>query len=152
MSAATAVQAAVAFTWLGMVLAISFLETPLKFRAPGISVTLAVGIGRLVFRALNMVEAVFAFGLVIAVILAWPTVSLWRAALMLAVIVVLIIGAAVLRPAMDARIGAGQPTGQSTNAQPAKAQPRHRLHVGYVALECVKVVLLLVIGVSGLVG
>jgi hypothetical protein len=71
---------------------------------------------------------------------------------MLAVIVVLIIGAAVLRPAMDARIGAGQPTGQSTNAQPAKAQPRHRLHVGYVALECVKVVLLLVIGVSGLVG
>lgn len=32
-SAATA--SAVTFVWLGMVLAISFLEAPLKFRAPG---------------------------------------------------------------------------------------------------------------------
>jgi hypothetical protein len=29
------VAAALSFVWLGMVLAISFLETPLKFRAPG---------------------------------------------------------------------------------------------------------------------
>ena len=42
------IGAAVAFVWLGMVLAISFLETPLKFRAPGITVPLGLGIGRLV--------------------------------------------------------------------------------------------------------
>ena len=29
------IGAGTAFAWLGMVLAISFLETPLKFRAPG---------------------------------------------------------------------------------------------------------------------
>jgi ABC-type molybdate transport system permease subunit len=29
------IQAAVAFTWLGLVLAISFVDTPLKFPAPG---------------------------------------------------------------------------------------------------------------------
>jgi hypothetical protein len=34
-AAAAAVAVAVTFTWLGMVLAISFLEAPLKFRAPG---------------------------------------------------------------------------------------------------------------------
>jgi len=32
----TSVATAVTFVWLGMVLAISFLETPLKFRAPGV--------------------------------------------------------------------------------------------------------------------
>jgi hypothetical protein len=39
----------VAFVWLGTVLAISFLETPLKFRAPGITVPFGLGTGRLVF-------------------------------------------------------------------------------------------------------
>jgi len=34
MSAASAITVAVTFVWLGMVLAISFLEAPLKFRAP----------------------------------------------------------------------------------------------------------------------
>jgi len=36
--AAAAVSTAVAFGWLGMVSAISFLEAPLEFRAPGVSV------------------------------------------------------------------------------------------------------------------
>jgi hypothetical protein len=42
--------------WLGMVLAISFLEAPLKFRAPGLQLTVGLSIGRIVFRALNVVE------------------------------------------------------------------------------------------------
>jgi hypothetical protein len=48
-SAATA--GAVTFVWLGMVLAISFLEAPLKFRAPGVTIPVGLGIGRLVFRS-----------------------------------------------------------------------------------------------------
>jgi len=50
------IEVAVPFVWLGMVLAISLLETPLKFRAPGITLALGLGIGRLVFRALNAAE------------------------------------------------------------------------------------------------
>ncbi|PJI51544.1 hypothetical protein CTI14_58250, partial [Methylobacterium radiotolerans] len=34
MAVATAVLVAAVFVWLGMVLAISFIEAPLKFRAP----------------------------------------------------------------------------------------------------------------------
>ena len=56
----SAIAAAVVFVWLGMVAAISFLEAPLKFQAPGITVQLGLGIGRLVFRALNAVEIVLA--------------------------------------------------------------------------------------------
>ncbi|MEM0967027.1 MAG: hypothetical protein AAGJ81_12845 [Verrucomicrobiota bacterium] len=39
--------------WLGLVIGISFLEAPLKFQAPGITLELGLGIGRLVFGALN---------------------------------------------------------------------------------------------------
>ena len=42
--------------WLGFVCAISFLETPLKFKAPGVELKQALSIGRLVFHALNRVE------------------------------------------------------------------------------------------------
>ena len=62
-----AVAVAAVFVWLGMVLAISFLEAPLKFRAPGITIQLGLGIGRLVFRALNICEvALAAFALAAA--------------------------------------------------------------------------------------
>ena len=60
MSAAHAVAVAVVFVWLGLVVAISFIEAPLKFRAPGVSLPIGLGVGRLVFRALNAVEAVLA--------------------------------------------------------------------------------------------
>jgi len=66
------IGAAVAFVWLGMVLAISFLETPLKFRAPGITVPLGLGIGRLVFRALNTVEVVLAAALITSLLTHHP--------------------------------------------------------------------------------
>ncbi|GAA0914349.1 MULTISPECIES: hypothetical protein [Streptomyces violaceusniger group] len=71
-----ALTAATAFTWLGMVVGISLLETPLRFRALRADVEqdaeatrLGLGIGRLVFRALNTAEAVLAA--VIVVTSAW---------------------------------------------------------------------------------
>ena len=44
--------------WLGMIIGISFIEAPLKFTAPGITIALGLGIGRLVFTAMNAVEIV----------------------------------------------------------------------------------------------
>lgn len=37
--------------WFGMVVAISFLEAPIKFRAPGVTLAIGLGIGRKVFLA-----------------------------------------------------------------------------------------------------
>jgi len=48
MNAAASVAVAATFVWLGMVLAISFLEAPLKFRAPGVIAPLAVAMAGLV--------------------------------------------------------------------------------------------------------
>ena len=39
---------AVPILWFGLVAAISFIEAPLKFQAPGITIPLGLGIGRLV--------------------------------------------------------------------------------------------------------
>ncbi len=48
------------YLWIGFVCAISFMEAWLKFRAPGVNLSVGLGIGRIVFNALNKVEWVFA--------------------------------------------------------------------------------------------
>ena len=95
-----AVVAAVSFTWLGMVLAISFLEAPLKFRAPGVTVPLGLGIGRLVFRALNRVEMVLLVLVLVGVAVA-PRLALIGTAAALAVLVGVQLG--VVRPTVNRR-------------------------------------------------
>jgi hypothetical protein len=60
MNPSLALATAVTFVWLGMVTAISFVEAPLKFRAPGVTLPIGLGIGRLVFRALNIAELTLA--------------------------------------------------------------------------------------------
>ena len=44
------------FFWSGMIFAISFIEAPLKFKAPLVTEKIALGIGQLVFHATNKVE------------------------------------------------------------------------------------------------
>ncbi len=133
---ANVVQIAVPFIWLGMVLAISFLETPLKFRAPGVTVPLGLGIGRLVFRALAVVELSLAGVLTAALVLGGRTTAvIILASLLWAVLVVQV---AVLLPRLDRRARLILSGGNL---------PRSRLHLAYVALDGIKVVLLPVLGV-----
>ncbi|MFI1564320.1 hypothetical protein ACH4ZX_14920 [Streptomyces sp. NPDC020490] len=132
-----AAAGAVTFVWLGMVLAISFLEAPLKFRAPGVTVPLGLGIGRLVFRALNSVEAVLAVAVIVAVAVGDPTASI--VALTVVVTVSLAGQLAVIRPRLNRR---------SDRVLAGEELPRSRGHLAYVAVELVKVIALLVLGVS----
>lgn len=53
MTWAAGISVAAVFSWLGLVAGISLLEAPLKFRAPGITLALGLGIGRLVFAAMG---------------------------------------------------------------------------------------------------
>lgn len=46
--------------WSGCLLAISFMESWLKFRAPGVTLPVGLSIGKLVFSALNKMEWFFA--------------------------------------------------------------------------------------------
>jgi len=132
-----AVAVAVTFVWLGMVLAISFLEAPLKFRAPGVTIPIGLGIGRLVFRALNLVEAVLAVVVVAAVAAGDPPGRVVgpvaaAAALLLAQLL-------VVRPRLNRR---------SDRVLAGEDLPRSRDHVYYVALEAAKVAALIALGIG----
>lgn len=136
MTGAAAVALATTWTWLGMVLAISFLEAPLKFRAPGITVPLGLGIGRLVFRALNIVEAVLALALTLCALLG-RLPGMWTAVV---AVVVLLAQLVVVRPRLARRSDAvldGAPHAHRSHA-----------HLVYVGLEIVKVIALVSTGVA----
>jgi hypothetical protein len=127
---AAVAQLAVPFVWLGMVLAISFLETPLKFRAPGITVPLGLGIGRLVFRALNAAELALAVTLTLALLASNAgDGNLGGAATIVLVTIwtLLLVQVAVLRPRLDRR---------AQQLIRGQSPPRSRQHLAYVAAEC----------------
>jgi hypothetical protein len=130
------VATAAVFVWLGMVLAISFVEAPLKFRAPGVTLKIGLGIGRLVFRALNVFEYVFAIVIAFALFTHETSASLNVA--LCAAVAALLAQTLLVRPTLSRRIAAvleGQ-EGRRSNA-----------HFAYVALEVVKVVALIWTGV-----
>ncbi|GEE02623.1 hypothetical protein nbrc107696_30690 [Gordonia spumicola] len=139
MNAAHATAVAATFLWLGMVAAISFIEAPLKFRAPGITIPLGLGIGRLVFRALNSVEAVWALALIVAMVAGdgWPRLAgpaLGAAVAALAVQVI------AVRPALARRSDAVLASPDDIPAE------RSHAHLWYVGLELVKTAALVTLG------
>ena len=132
----TRLAVAAVFTWLGMVLAISFVEAPLKFRAPGVTPKIGLGIGRLVFRALNVFEYVFAVVIAFA-LFTHDTATALNVVLCVAV-GVLLAQTILVRPLLVRRTAAvldGAEGGRS-NA-----------HLAYIALEFVKVIALAWAGV-----
>jgi hypothetical protein len=136
MSVGPAIAVALTFVWLGMVLAISFLEAPLKFRAPGVTLPIGLGIGRLVFRVLNTVEAFLAVGIVIAQALGRPSVSIVVAFAI--VVVALVTQLLVVRPRLTRR---------SDAVLAGQYARRSRAHYAYVWLEVIKLGALAVGGI-----
>ncbi|WP_225733326.1 hypothetical protein [Pseudoclavibacter sp. CFCC 14310] len=128
--------------WLGMILAISFVEAPLKFQAPGITIPLGLGIGRLVFTALNIVEIALALATVVTLLVARRSSAIhelrargltWS---LVAAVGVLLLKVVWVRPLLNARsdvIVAGGDPGPSL------------LHSAYVVLECLQVAALIVV-------
>ncbi|OBJ49181.1 hypothetical protein [Mycobacterium sp. 1423905.2] len=136
MSTGRSIEIAVTFVWLGMVLAISFLEAPLKFRAPNVTLQIGLGIGRLVFRALNTVEVVFAL-VVGALAAAGPTP------------VAVIVAFGVAFAALAVQLIAVRPrlTRRSDKVLAGLDAPRSHAHYAYVGFEVVKVVALVAAGI-----
>ncbi|MBF6330553.1 hypothetical protein [Nocardia transvalensis] len=118
--------------WLGMVLAISFLEAPLKFRAPGITLALGLGIGRLVFRALNTVESALAAVLLVSAATVGVSGATWTWLIIAAVL--LAVQILVVRPPLTRR---------SNRVLAGEESPRSTAHYWYIALELLKAITLI---------
>ncbi len=125
----------VTFVWFGFVSAISFMEAPVKFTAPSLTLAVGLDVGRHVFAVLNKVEIGFTLvSLWLLVQGGWPARV---AGLLVGMAGIVALQTLWLLPALDARalvyMGGGTP-------------PPSRLHFIYVAFEAAKVAGLLVLG------
>ncbi|HUQ55577.1 hypothetical protein [Lentzea sp.] len=132
MTTAVAAVLAVVFLWLGHVVAISFIEAPLRFRAPDVTVRIGIGIGRVVFRALNTVESVLA--LILVVIFVAGAAGTDAVIPIVIAVVVLAAQLVLVRPRLTRR---------TTRAMAGEQLPRSRAHLVYVLFEIVKAAALL---------
>lgn len=123
--------------WLGMVAAISFLEAPIKFRAPGVSLAIGLGICRKVFTALNAVELVLALILAASCVVAKPDTPALTFFVLAAL--VLVVQVVVIRPRLGKR---------SDRVLAGEVLPRSKMHLVYIAFELLKVVLLVSVIIS----
>ncbi|MCZ4077507.1 hypothetical protein O1W68_06090 [Rhodococcus sp. H36-A4] len=129
------IQLVVPIFWLGMVIAISFVEAPLEFRAPGVTLAIGLGIGRKVFAALNIVEVVLA--VVLSVAWLYADTDGWL--LLVLVSTILVVQVAVVRPPLTKR---------SNRVLAGENVPCSKIHFVYIALEVVKVLLLIALTID----
>src|SRR5215213_430995 len=131
-------QIAVPFVWFGMVAAISFMEAPLKFQAPGITIPLGLGIGRLIFWTLNKIEIVLALAIVLSLILN-KTRNRFALVAFGLVAMILFLETIWLLPLLDAR---------ATEVINGTAAPFSNLHLIYIVFDAIKLLLLFGLGVN----
>ncbi len=129
---------AAAFTWVGFVGAISFMEAWLKFRAPGVTLPIGLGIGRLVFAALNKMEWILFLSIIASLfpfrnVIQTSKFTLSIGAIMLAMQTIWLL------PALDHRA--------ELYITGAEVQPSN-LHIYYVITEGIKMISLLLLGRS----
>jgi len=125
--------------WAGMVLGISFLEAPVKFTAPSLSLAVGLDVGRHVFGVFNKVEMILALLVLASLIMQKNAIGFL---LVCAVpLLLLILQSFWFWPMLDTRaltiISGGVPQGSSP-------------HLWYVLFELVKVIFLLTAGLMGI--
>jgi hypothetical protein len=129
----------ISLLWAGMIGAISFLEAPVKFTAPSLTLQVGLDVGRHVFHAFNKVEIILCSFLICFAIIG--KVLLHLRSLSFVVAALLILECVWLLPALDKRalaIIAGQ--------SPEEAS----FHLWYILFDAIKLIVLILIGVIGI--
>lgn len=127
------------FLWVGFVCAISFMEAWMKFRAPGITLPLGLGIGRLVFNALNKVEIVMAITILATLVMTSSNLFTFQNLFLAIPIAVLLLQSWYMLPELDAR---------AEMHIKGWIVPPSNLHMHYVIVEFIKVFSLVVYGIG----
>jgi len=119
--------------WLGMVLGLSFIEAPLKFRAPNITLTLGLGIGKLVFTTLNRIEICFSLLLLFWIITEYANLKLVTLIGLICLLFFVVLQSIWLLPILNVRVD------KIMNGIEV-AHSNH--HFYFVAIEILKTILL----------
>ncbi len=131
------ISIAAIFIWIGFVSAISFMEAWLKFKAPGITLPLGLGIGRIIFNALNKVEWVFAFIIFLNLFFKSNNVFTNVNVIFSLIVIILLLQTFWLLPMLDNR---------AELYIQGKEVPASSIHFYYIGLETIKVIALFIIG------
>ena len=134
---ALSVRSIAAIFWLGFFMAISFMEAPLKFTAPGLSMAEGLQIGKIVFKALNTCEWILL--LIILITCFAKRTSRKGFYLVTAAAVILAAETGWLLPILDQHANEIIRGGMVTDDY---------LHWCYIILEVLKVPVLLLIGIE----
>lgn len=129
------------FIWIGAVLAISFLEAWLKFQAPGVTLAIGLGIGKLVFSALNNLQWVLLIVIMLDLTIGRSNFSEWANLTVFFVLGLLLLQTFWLLPALDER---------ASLVITGKSLPSSNLHIYFIVVEVLKVVALVFAGVLNL--
>ena|ERR1035437_5959527 len=122
--------------WAGFVSAISFMEAWLKFRAKGVTLPIALRIGKKVFTALNRMEWMFFFLYIVFGLFQFKIRFEVVTLLTILILVILIIQTVYLLPQLDKR---------ANLLIEGESIEKSFLHIYYVSMEVIKVWLLLLL-------
>lgn len=125
--------------WLGVLIGVSFIATPVKFKAPSLTRPVALEVGRLTFRLFSRVEWVFAI-LVLGTVAAAER-SAWPLTLAVLAAALVALQSIWLLPALNRRVDRVIASGTSASS---------RSHLGYSAAEGLKFLALLALIAAGI--
>lgn len=126
------------FIWIGFVGAISFMESWVKFKAPNVNLSIGLGIGRLVFKALNYVEWFFALTIILGFL--WSGISVFSSEnlpLLVALFIIMLQSFWML-PVLDRR---------ASKVIAGENLQKSYLHFYYVGGEMIKLACLIYFGI-----
>tara|TARA_R100001143_G_C3354927_1_gene131743 strand:- start:170 stop:667 length:498 start_codon:yes stop_codon:yes gene_type:complete len=128
----------ICLVWIGLVLGVSFLATPVKFMAPSLSLSVALDIGRQTFKVFNVLELMLVFCvLTLGFLLGRKRIHVYIALLAL----IIFLQTVWLLPVLDDRVEVIMGGG---------AVDESSLHSIYIVLEFMKLVLLFCMAFSGM--
>lgn len=129
----------VAFIWIGFLGAISFMEAWIKFRAPGVTLPIGLGIGKLVFGALNKMECLFCLLILWQLIQTKERLLSTKNVFFLVPLAIVLLQTCWALPALDRLADLYIQN---------KTAPDSNLHFYYVGMEVIKLTCLILLGVK----
>ena len=134
---ALSLRSITAIFWLGFFMAISFMEAPLKFTAPGLGIAEGLQVGKIIFKALNLWE--WTFFLILVTTCIFRKTSRMGFYLITMAGIILVLETKWLLPVLDQ--GADQ-------IIRGRQVTEHNAHWFYIIFEVIKAPLLLLIGIE----
>jgi hypothetical protein len=133
------IAAAAIFIWIGFVSAISFMEAWLKFKAPGVTLPLGLGIGKLVFNALNKVEWILFLIVILSLAFSKADILFLESTALFIPLIIIVLQSFWLLPKLYTRADI------YINGESAAGS---NIHFIYIAFEIVKAVSLFIYGIN----